>query len=407
MNKYKKVISLVLMVVLVCSMALVTGCSKKDSNKESNKTEDGSVDTSINYKKDDVALTINDEELTMEEMLYYIYSYEAEIEMYQSYFGTELWDMEAEEGKTFRDVKKEQAMDTAIRYEVLYKEAVKKNYSLTEEEIASIEEGSASIMAQMPEEQLKLTGFTEEAITAIQQKWAIAEKYYDELIDSFDIDEKAIKEGIDKKDYKEYSTEYILVPTATTDDQGNSTPLSDDEKKAAKEKIESIYDKVKKSKNLEDGISDGDSDITYTDLSFLPNDENETTNKTFMEEAMKLANGEISGIVETDEGYYIIKMIDDNATTSYDEAVTAAVQEAENARFEEEFDKIKENYDLKVNDEVWDKVVMGNNTIPVATEDTTTTDNVIAPDDTTTTDDAATTEDTTTESNDSTTSDNE
>ncbi len=395
------------MVVLVCSMALVTGCSKKDSNKESNKTEDGSVDTSINYKKDDVALTINDEELTMEEMLYYIYSYEAEIEMYQSYFGTELWDMEAEEGKTFRDVKKEQAMDTAIRYEVLYKEAVKKNYSLTEEEIASIEEGSASIMAQMPEEQLKLTGFTEEAITAIQQKWAIAEKYYDELIDSFDIDEKAIKEGIDKKDYKEYSTEYILVPTATTDDQGNSTPLSDDEKKAAKEKIESIYDKVKKSKNLEDGISDGDSDITYTDLSFLPNDENETTNKTFMEEAMKLANGEISGIVETDEGYYIIKMIDDNATTSYDEAVTAAVQEAENARFEEEFDKIKENYDLKVNDEVWDKVVMGNNTIPVATEDTTTTDNVIAPDDTTTTDDAATTEDTTTESNDSTTSDNE
>ena len=108
-----------------------------------------------------------------------------------------------------------------------------------------------------------------------------------------------------------------------------------------------------------------------------------------MEEAMKLANGEISGIVETEEGYYIIKMVDDSATTSYDEAVTAAIDEAEAARFDEEFEKIKEGYDVKINEEVWDKVVLGNNTIvPVSAEDTTTTDDTAA-EDTTATDDTS------------------
>lgn len=412
MNKFKKVMSLVLMIVLVCSMALVTGCGKKDSKKVSDKTEDGSVDTSINYKKDDVALTVDNEDLTMEEMLYYIYSYESQIDymdqMYQYYFNTGYWDMEVEEGKTIRQDAKDQAMDTAIRYEVLYREAMKKDYSLTDDEIKTIKENSASVIEQMSEEQLALTGFTEEAITTIQQKWAITDKYYQDLIDSFDIDDKAIKKGIDKDQYKEYSTEYIMVPTATTDDQGNSTPLSDDEKKAAKEKIEAIYDKVKDSKNLEDGISDGDSDVTYTDLSFLPNDENETADKTFMKEAMKLANGEISGIVETDEGYYIIKMVDDSATTSYDEAVDTAIKEAEDARFEEEFKTIQESYNVKINDKVWDKVVMGNNTIPVVAEETTTTDDTSE----TSTDDAATTttDDTNTstdETQDSATSGNE
>lgn len=367
------------MVVLVFSMALVAGCSKKDSKDESTKAEDGAVDTTINYKKDDVALTIDNENVTMEEMLYYIYSYESQIDymdqMYQYYFNTSYWDMEIEEGKTIRQDAKDQAIDTATRYEVLYKEAVKNDYSLTDEEIATIKENSTAVIEQMSKEQLALTGFTEEAIIEIQKKWAITDKYYEDLIDSFDIDDEAIKKGIDKEQYKEYSTEYIMVPTATADEEGNLTPVSADEKKAAKEKIKAIYDKVKKSKNLEDGITDGDSDVNYTDLSFLPNDENETTNKTFMEEAMKLANGEISGIVETEEGYYIIKMIDNNATTSYDEAVKTAIEEAEGARFDEEFEKIKEGYDIKINDEVWDKVVMGNNTIiPVSAEDTTTTD---------------------------------
>lgn len=398
MNKFRKLKFLVLMLVLVSSMALVAGCSKKDSKEESSKTEDGTVDTGIKYKKDDVALTVDGEKLTMEEMLYYIYSYESQIDymdqMYQYYFNTGYWDMEIEEGKTIRQDAKEQAMDTAIRYEVLYKEAIKKDYSLTDEEIAKIKENSAAVIEQMSEEQLALTGFTEEAVTAIQQKWAVTDKYYQDLIDSFDIDDKAIKEGIDKKQYKEYSTEYILVPTGTTDEEGNVTPFSDDEKKAAKEKIEAIYDKVKESKNLQDGITDGDSDVNYTDLSFLPNDENETANKTFMKEAMKLENGEISGIVETEEGYYIIKMVDNNATTSYDEAVDTAIQEAEGARFDQEFEKIKENYKIEINNEVWDKVVMGSNTIvPVTAEDKATTGDTTVTDDKTTTEDKTTTDD--------------
>ncbi|WP_310601829.1 peptidylprolyl isomerase [Anaerosporobacter sp.] len=367
MNKFKKVITLVLMVVLVCSMALTTGCSNKASS------------TSGNYKKTDVAVTIDGEKLTMADMLYYIYSYESQIDymdqMYQYYFNTGYWDMEIEEGKTIRQDSKEQAMTTAIRYEVLYKEAIKNNYSLTDDEIATIKENSVAVIEEMSEEQLKLTGFTEETVTEIQKKWSLTDKYYQDLIDALDVDDEAIKASIDKEEYKEYSVEYILVPTTTEDAEGNVTSLSDDEKKAAKEKADKMYNIVKESGKLADGVADDDDESTvYTDLSFLPNDENETTNKTFMEEAMKLANEEISGVIETEDGYYIIRMVDNAATTKYEEAVTTAIQEVEDAKFDEEFAVLEKSYNVEINDKVWDKVVMGNNTIVATTADTTSTE---------------------------------
>ena len=361
------------MLVLVCSMALVTGCSKKSSDKEDSSKTEGTTDTSIDYSKDDVAVTIDGDKLTMAEMLYYIYSYESQIDymdqMYMYYFNTGYWDMEIEEGKTIRQDSKDQTMDTAIRYEVLYREAIKKDYKLTDDELATIKENSASAMEQISAEQLALTGFTEDSIYEIQQKWAITDKYYGDLIESFNIDEDAIKAGIDKDQYKEYSTEYIMIPTVSTDDQGNSTPLSDKEKAAAKKKIDAIYDEVKDSKDLEKALPEDSSEFSYSDLNFLPNDENETADKTYMEEAMKLKNDEVSGVVETADGYYIIKMIDTDATTSYDEAVEAAIQEAEDARFDEEFETLEKSYNVEINDKVWDKVTMGNNTIPVAAEE--------------------------------------
>lgn len=400
MNKFKKVISFVLMLVLVCSMALVTGCGKKSSDKEDSSKTEGTADTSINYSKDDVAVTIDGDKLTMAEMLYYIYSYESQIDymdkMYQYYFNTGYWDMEIEEGKTVRQDSKNQTMDTAIRYEVLYREAMKKDYKLSDEELETIKTNSASAMEQISAEQLALTGFTEDAVYEIQQKWAIADKYYEDLIKSFNINEDAIKAGVDKDQYKEYSTEYIMIPTVSTDDQGNSTPLSDKEKAEAKKKIDAIYDKVKDSKDMEKALPEDSSEFNYSDLSFLPNDENETADKTYMKEAMKLKNDEISGVVEAEDGYYIIKMIDTDATTSYDEAVEAAIQDAENARFEEEFKTLEKNYNVVINDKVWDKVTMGNNTIPVVAEGETTNDSAltdglsIGGDDSTSTDDTTT-----------------
>lgn len=389
------------MLVLVCSMALVTGCGKKSSDKEDSSKTEGTADTSINYSKDDVAVTIDGDKLTMAEMLYYIYSYESQIDymdkMYQYYFNTGYWDMEIEEGKTVRQDSKNQTMDTAIRYEVLYREAMKKDYKLSDEELETIKTNSASAMEQISAEQLALTGFTEDAVYEIQQKWAIADKYYEDLIKSFNINEDAIKAGVDKDQYKEYSTEYIMIPTVSTDDQGNSTPLSDKEKAEAKKKIDAIYDKVKDSKDMEKALPEDSSEFNYSDLSFLPNDENETADKTYMKEAMKLKNDEISGVVEAEDGYYIIKMIDTDATTSYDEAVEAAIQDAENARFEEEFKTLEKNYNVVINDKVWDKVTMGNNTIPVVAEGETTNDSALTDGLSIGGDDSTSTDDTTTE----------
>lgn len=350
--KLKKVMSFLLVVTLVLS--LTTGCSKKNSS----------------YEKTDLAVTIDDEKYTMADLLFYIYSFEAQIDsydqMYQYYFQTSYWDMEIDEETklTVREDAKQQAMDTAIRYEILYKEAVKKGYELTDKEIESVKSSVKSSIGLLTKEQLALTGFTEENVSDVQLRWALADKYYTDIIESFNIDKDKIKAGIDKEQYKEYATKSIEIPITKTNEDGESKPLSEKEKAAAKEKIEAVYKKVKAGKALDKVLGEDETELFYNeDMSFLPNDEQETTDKKYMAAAVKLKKGEVSGIVEGDEAYYIIEMVDDNATKSFDQAVTEAITEEENSRFDEEFEKIKKNHTVEINNKVWDKVVMGNNTI--------------------------------------------
>jgi foldase protein PrsA len=398
----------------------VTGCSKKKAATDDTKTTDTNttgttgekVDTSIKYKTDDLVLTVDDYKMTMADMLYYIFSYESQIDyldqMYTYYTGSGYWDMEIEDGVTVREKSKQETMDTAIRYEVLYKEAVKANYTLTDDEKKEIEDNTATTLSQLDEATLKLTGFSEEGIKAVQEKWKLADKYVADLIKSYNLDYDAIKASVDKDKYKQYDTEYVFVSTQKTDDQGTATAMTDAEKADAKAKIDEVYKKVQAGDDFAKAIGENtDKVFSTSELSFYPNDEQETTDKAFMDAAMKLKNDEISGVVEAANGYYIIKMVDNNSSEAYDKAVKDANTAAEQERLDKEFVGIKEKYTVEINNDVWDKVVMGNNTIiaadPAATgaatdatavdpaaTDATTTDDAAATNDATATDNATT-----------------
>ena len=70
--------------------------------------------------------------------------------------------------------------------------------------------------------------------------------------------------------------------------------------------------------------------------------------------------GEISAVLEGEDALYIIKLTDNTSTDSYDNAVKEAKSTAEEDAFKTEYtDNIEKNYDVKVNDKVWENVHIG------------------------------------------------
>ena len=76
---------------------------------------------------------------------------------------------------------------------------------------------------------------------------------------------------------------------------------------------------------------------------------------------MKLSNGQVSEqIVEEEDGYYIVKMLNDNSTESYDDEVAAMQERLVYEEFQKIFEQMKAEYKIEINKSIWDKIVIGN-----------------------------------------------
>lgn len=375
MKRVKKIFSFLLIAVL--SMALVTGCG--------NATNGGDSSSEDNSKK--LVFSAGDSKVYLDEMMYYILSIEAEYEyvdqMYMSMNGTGFWDMDYEEGKTMRDGVKDYTMELAQMSEIIYQEAVKAGTTLTEEEKTEISENVKSIMENITEEQFKITGLNEELITKIVEKMFIGGKHQEQMIKDFNITEDEIKSGLNFDEYKQYNTQALYISKTTVDDEGNSVDLSEKQLKAAKKSMEEALEKVKAGDAF-DKIAESNDDMNVEDNNFTATDE--VLSEEYKTEAKKLENDKYSDLVETDDGFYIIKMVDNNSTESYDQAIADATTQKEQEMFDAEYKKIRETYEVTVNDEVWGTIVMGKTTIVETPAEDETTDGEVPADDAAATD---------------------
>lgn len=309
-------------------------------------------------------LTVNGEKTYLEDMTYQIMQSEqlhnSIASIYQQMGYTQsYWDME-EDGVTTQESVRTEIINNEIEQQILYAEAVKNGYEATEEEKEKAKTSAGETLENMSDDQKKKTGFTEAELTEILTKEAVALRYKQDLIDGFDIDDEEIRAGVDKEQYREYKTQCFYVSTEA-DEEGNELT------EAQKEELKAdLIKEAEAAKNTEDwskvlDSEDEDQKVSYQAIDFIK--EEEGYDAAVMEKAMTMANGEISDVVEGEDGYYIIKMVDNNSDDRYEEAVSDAIEEAENQRFDEEYLSIYENYEVKINSKEWNKVVLGNVTM--------------------------------------------
>lgn len=290
------------------------------------------------------------------EAMYDIYQAEAMASMYAAYGMSFDWEDSGEDGETYADTYKEQIMQTLKQREILYMCALKNDLSLTDEEKKQVQEDVKSTRENMTDKQKKMKGLDAKTLTTVLEKQKLGEKYKGTVIASLNIDEEALKKSVDKKSYRQYTLQYYTFAKTETDSNNEKKDKDAKTLEQGKKDMEALQKKAAKAKDFtKDVITDKDNNnvddnnkgISYTTRDLIETDTDFLNAKT-LKKVKKMKNGEVSDLIETKDGYYVIKMVNNNDPKAYDNQCNTVINQEKEERFNTAYrDTIQAEYTAK------------------------------------------------------------
>lgn len=276
------------------------------------------------------------------EALYDIYQAEAMPNMYAMYNMSFDWEDTAEDGETYSSTYKKQIMQTLKKREILYMCAQKQGLSLTDEEKKAVQEDVKNARKNMTDKQKKMKGLDEATLTTVMEKDKLGEKYKDSVIATLNIDEDALKKTVDKKSYRQYTLQYYVFAKTETDSEGNSKDKDAKTIAQGKKDMEELQKKAAKAKDFtknvmtdknDDKIDDNNKAISYSTKDLVETDEDFLDKKT-LKKVKAMKNGEVSDVLETKDGYYVIKMVNNNDPEAYNNQCESVISQEKETQFD-------------------------------------------------------------------------
>lgn len=201
--KWKKGIALGMAVLLAFGG---TACGKKQDT--SKKTEKTTTFESDDLKMDTCIMAVGDEEVTLNEMLFYVYQLKSQ---YDGALTPEVWQYAYEKDKTIEGYSKEQLVDEIAQIKIICQEAQLQGYELTEEE-ANEADVTAGKYIETLSEDAKSYHLTRDLVSKIYKEHALAKKMYDVVSGTIDTnvsDEEIAEKGSNPDKVTEYKEEIL------------------------------------------------------------------------------------------------------------------------------------------------------------------------------------------------------
>jgi hypothetical protein len=272
---------------------------------------------------------------------------------------------------------------------IIYKEAEKskdKKYDISKEDLKKLEKNSKKLVDTFSKNVIKKTGFEENSFVELQKMQYVYDKYKADMIKSFKVTKKDVEKDYDFDNvYRQYKTTQLYIATTNTDEEGNTTEMSAEQKKEAKKTLEKAYDMLKKGKSVED-ITKKYTNILSEEKSYQQDeaypvveekedkkeskDNSEELAETeekdiYVEKTKKLKNKKFTKVFEYD-GKYVIGIMDNNKSKeAYNQAIESGISGLEEEKFADKIKELKktDDYKIKVNKKVWNSIELGSITI--------------------------------------------
>lgn len=401
---------IVLMLTLALMSAVFAGC------KKANETPDAATD-------EKPLIVIGDRNIYLNEVLFYANEIKGQFE-YQ--YGADILSQSYGDG-TVADLVKEQALESTEDLNLTAYVAEQNGVTLTDDEKQVATDSAKSYFDSLDSDIISKYGFTAEMASNTLTKYTLANKYLETLKAEIEINQDEYQAVLDETAVSDpyyasiakYGAEgsavslkvkHILIKTI--DDSRN--PLPQDEIDAAYAKAQEVlakanagddFTKLVEEYSEDTGSIDNGGEYTFARGEFVPE---------FEDAAYSMEPGQISDIVESTYGYHIILLEEKDIQPTDDEVqqrkdYQAQVEEnAKSSQYQDYFTNLyaqwKEQYNVTVDEVMWDAVTITDESTDDTSidTDTSTTENNVT-DETQSDDLTDTTEDTTDNASENTT----
>lgn len=189
----------------------------------------------VGVSADDVVMKVNGVEVSLGVANFYARYQQAQMESYYgSLLGDDMWSQELSEGTTYEDNVKDTVLEDLQMMYLLKEHAEEYDISLTDEETKKIEETAKAFDENNTKEGKEAVSAQDvETVEEFLELLTIRQKMYDAIV--ADVDTNVTDEEAAQK-----SMQYVEFAFTTTDEEGNSTTLTDEEKEALKATAESL-----------------------------------------------------------------------------------------------------------------------------------------------------------------------
>ena len=262
---------------------------------------------------------------------------------YEQVYGTEIWQQERD-GVTIEQSVKESVLAEIAQIKTMNLMAENYGLSLNEAEQSAVEEAAKTYYESLTETEKKQLDVTVDTIRQLYREYALADKVYDYMI-------KDVNPEISDDEARTVVVQQILIRTGTQEQ-----PYSDEQKSYAYAQAVEALRRVEAGEDF-DVVAARYSEAAESTVSIRKGDRDAAYEDT----AFELGNEEVSDVIETPEGYYILKCVSTLNREETDSNKVKIVEERRKEVFGREYDSYVQTLTRHMNEEIWQEITLLHN----------------------------------------------
>ena len=318
------------LIALILIPAVLCGCGMQ---------KDKEVIITTGFNEDEV-FKMGDSVCSLDEVMVYIADLQRQ---YEKAYGSQIWNTNID-GVSLENNVKEVALARISQVKAVCLMAKDRGVDLSDEETKKVREAAEEYYHTFTSDEIKSLGIKKDTIEELYTEYALSKKVYDSII-------KDVNPEISDDEARSITVKQIYIKTFNYDDDGGLTPYDDSHKDAARQKAEDLRKRIQNGEDF-DTLAFENSDSDEINISFGKGD----VDISLEVAAFDLSKDELSDVIETEYGFYIVKCISTFDREETEENKLKIVDRRKQEAFNGEYEDFVSSVTKKLNNELWESV---------------------------------------------------